>query len=86
MQQAKQLFWTRLQLLARLALNGGNHPPTSQLDWLISTTAITATCVDSRAYRIGHLARRSPSALRCLLRQAFALLLGKLSRNPMGPV
>src|SRR6516225_10978254 len=38
----------------------GITPPTSQLDWLISTTAITATWVDSRAYRISHLARRSP--------------------------
>jgi hypothetical protein len=30
-----------LQLLARLTLNAGSTLPTSQLDWLISTTAIT---------------------------------------------
>ena len=63
----------------------GITPPTSQLDWLISKTAITATWVDSRAYRISHLARRSPrhyvafSAKRRLFSE-------KASRNPMGSV
>jgi hypothetical protein len=42
MQQAKQSFWARLQLLARLTLNAGNHPGNqparlAQLDWLSST-------------------------------------------------
>ena len=45
MQQAKQPFWARLQLLARLALNAGKHPGNqparlAQLDWLSSTTAM----------------------------------------------
>jgi hypothetical protein len=40
MQQPKQPFRARLQLLARLTLNAGSTPPTSQLDWLISTTAM----------------------------------------------
>ena len=40
MQQAKQPFCTRLQLLAWLALNAGKLPATSQLDWFISTTAM----------------------------------------------
>jgi hypothetical protein len=40
MQQAKQPFWVRLELLARLTLNAGSMPATSQLDWLSSTTAI----------------------------------------------
>ena len=61
----------------------GITPPTSQLDWLISKTAITATCVDSRAYRISHLARRSPSALRYLLRQASPFF-GKSFAKPNG--
>ena len=39
-QQGKQPFWARLQLLAGLTLNAGDDPPTSQLDWLISTTAM----------------------------------------------
>jgi hypothetical protein len=40
MQQGKQSFWARRQLLARLTLNAGSTPPTSQLDWLISMTAM----------------------------------------------
>jgi hypothetical protein len=41
MQQGKQPFWARLQLLARLTLNPGKHAgATSQLDWLISMTAM----------------------------------------------
>ena len=40
MQQAKQSFWARLQLFARLTLNDGTTPPTSQLEWLSSTTAM----------------------------------------------
>ena len=40
MQQAKQPFCIRLQLLARLASMPGSIPPTSQLDWLISTTVM----------------------------------------------
>ena len=40
MQQGKQPFWGRLELLARLTLNAGSTPPTTQLDWLISTTAM----------------------------------------------
>ena len=40
MQQAEQPLGTRLQLLARLTLNAGKHPATSQLDWLSSTTAM----------------------------------------------
>src|ERR1700737_4176442 len=40
MQQAKQPFGIRLQLLARLTLNAGENPATSQLDWLISITAM----------------------------------------------
>ena len=37
MQQGQQPFWVRLQLLARIP---GTTPPTSQLDWLSSTTAM----------------------------------------------
>ena len=40
MQYGKQPFWARLQLLARLTLNTRTTPPTSQLDWLSSTTAM----------------------------------------------
>jgi hypothetical protein len=40
MQQAKQPFGIRLQLLARLTLNAGEHPGNSQLDWLFSITAM----------------------------------------------
>jgi hypothetical protein len=40
MQQAKQPFWAQLQLLVRLTLNAGKHAATSQLDWLISMTAM----------------------------------------------
>ena len=40
MQQPKQPFSARLQLLARLTVNTGTTPPTSQLDWLSSTTAM----------------------------------------------
>ena len=40
MQQAKQPFGIRLQLLARLTLNAGEHPGNRQLDWLISITAM----------------------------------------------
>jgi len=40
MQQGKQPFWVRLLLLAWLTFNAGRMPPTSQLDWLISTTAM----------------------------------------------
>ena len=40
MQQTKQPFGARLQLLARLTLDPGTTPPTSQLDWLSSTTAM----------------------------------------------
>ena len=50
MQQAKQPFGIRLQLLARLTLNAGSTPATSQLDWLISITA-TIVLFWSRATR-----------------------------------
>ena len=40
MQQSKQPIWARLQLLARLTQMPGTMPPTSQLDWLSSTTAM----------------------------------------------
>jgi hypothetical protein len=40
MQQGQQPFWARLELLARLTSMPGTTPPTSQLDWLISTTAM----------------------------------------------
>jgi hypothetical protein len=40
MQHCKQPFWARLELLARLTLNPGSMPATSQLDWLISRTAM----------------------------------------------
>ena len=40
MQQAKQPFGTRLQLLRRSRWMPGSTPPTTQLDWLISTTAM----------------------------------------------
>jgi hypothetical protein len=40
MQQAKQPFWARLELLVRLTLNAGKLPATSQLDWLSSMTAM----------------------------------------------
>ena len=45
MQQGKQPFWARLQLLARLTLNtrndAANQPARlAQLDWLSSTTAM----------------------------------------------
>jgi hypothetical protein len=40
MQHRRQPFWARLQLLARLTLNAGSTPPTSQLEWLSSTTAM----------------------------------------------
>ena len=40
MQQAKQPFWARLELLAWLTLDAGSMPATSQLDWLSSTTAM----------------------------------------------
>ena len=39
MQQSKQPFWARLQLFARLTFNAGEDAA-SQLDWLISTTAM----------------------------------------------
>ena len=38
--------------------------PHDVLDLLRAKFAGQPTCADSRAYRIGHLARRSPSALR----------------------
>ena len=40
MQQGQQPFWVRLQLLARLTQMPGTMPPTSQLEWLSSTTAM----------------------------------------------
>jgi hypothetical protein len=40
MQQRKQPFWAWLQLLARLPLDAGKHAGTSQLEWLISMTAM----------------------------------------------
>ena len=40
MQQAKQPFCTRLQLLGGWRSMPGSIPATSQLDWLISTTAM----------------------------------------------
>src|SRR5580704_11141351 len=39
-QHRKQPFRARVQLLARLTLNPGSTPATSQLDWLSSTTAM----------------------------------------------
>jgi hypothetical protein len=39
MQQTKQPFRARLELLARLTLNPGKHAGNRQLDWLISMTA-----------------------------------------------
>ena len=61
MQHSKQPFWARLQLLARLTFNAG-MPPTSQLDWLSSTTAMivllwsraTRDLLKSFSWGIGH--------------------------------
>ena len=40
MQQGKQPFWAWFELLARLSSLPGSTPPTSQLEWLSSTTAM----------------------------------------------
>jgi hypothetical protein len=83
MQQAKQPFWARLELLARLRSMPGSMPATSQLEWLNSTTAIIVPFW-SRATR--DLLRSFGWGIAALHRENAATKLPFLAARPIASV